>query len=99
MKWGPKMSNKELKLVNYMEIIVFQLLDEVLAKKDICKCERCQLDIAAIALNNLPHKYVVSSKGKAYAKTDILNEQLRTDVTVEILKAIDVVSKKPNHKE
>lgn len=44
---------------NYMEELVICVLDEILARQEIgCKCQRCRLDIAALALNNLPPKYV-----------------------------------------
>lgn len=40
---------------NYMEELTAENAEEVLAKyKDICKCQRCKLDIIALALNNLP---------------------------------------------
>lgn len=39
---------------NYMEEIVFSLMKEVLADINVCSCEKCKMDIAAIALNDLP---------------------------------------------
>jgi len=87
-----------MKLKNYMEIIVFDNLDKVLDEYgDACKCERCRLDIAAIALNNLPPKYYVTEKGEIYSKVNELNQQFRTDVITAISKAIQRVKAKPNH--
>lgn len=88
---------REYKLKNQMEDAVFLILKEVLKNRDICKCERCQKDIMAVALNNLPTKYVVTEKGKIYAKTDLLSRQFRTDIIIQILNAIKLVSKNPNH--
>lgn len=88
---------KKLCLKNYMEDVVFSLLDELIKEKNACACERCKYDIAAIALNNLPPKYVVTESGEVYAKTQLLNQQFRTNAVVEILKAIEVVRNNPHH--
>lgn len=89
--------NDEFKLKNYMENVVFRLLEEIIQDKEICKCKRCKLDIASIALNNLPTKYVVTEQGEVYAKAEMLSEQFRTNVIVELLKAIEIVSSRPHH--
>ncbi|MGB9814089.1 MAG: late competence development ComFB family protein [Thermovenabulum sp.] len=89
---------KELKLKNFMEDVVFQILDEILMeKKDFCSCERCKMDIAAIALNHLPPKYTVTESGEVFTKVELLSQQFRADALVEILKAIEIVSRKPHH--
>lgn len=85
------------KLKNQMEDAVFLILGEMLKGKDICKCEKCKKDIMALALNNLPTKYVVTEKGEVYAKTDLLSRQFRTDIAIQVLNAIKKVSENPNH--
>ena len=85
-------------LHNYMEDIVKQVLDDLLVdKKDICQCQRCKLDIIALALNRLPGKYVVTDKGRMYTKLKEQEIQFRTDVIRELIKAIALVGKKPLH--
>ena len=45
-------------LVNYMEMAVREELPKLMGmREDICKCEDCQCDIIAYALNKLPSKY------------------------------------------
>ncbi|HAA81501.1 MAG TPA: competence protein ComFB, partial [Thermoanaerobacter sp.] len=39
-------------LKNYMEDAVDQMMDKVLKDLDVCKCDRCRMDIKALALNN-----------------------------------------------
>lgn len=90
-------NNNNFYLKNQMEDVVFLIMDEVLKDKNICKCNRCRMDIAAIALSHLPPKYVVTHEGEVYAKTDLLSGQFRTDVIIELLKAIEIVSKSPHH--
>jgi competence protein ComFB len=85
-------------LVNYMEKLVFSKLNEVLAtRKDICKCEQCRLDIAAIALNNLSPRYIVTDRGKLYAKLDMMETQFGVDILMAISKGLNIVAAHPRH--
>ena len=87
-----------MKLHNYMEDIINHVLDSTLSRRDdLCKCDKCRLDIMALALNNLPPKYVVTDKGRIYTKLAELELQSKTDVIKEITKAINVVKGKPQH--
>lgn len=85
-------------LKNYMEEIVFHQIKDIL--KDInnmCDCEQCIMDIAAIALNDLPPKYVVTEKGEVYSKISALKQQFDVDVIAAITKAAVIVKRKPKH--
>ena len=86
-------------LKNFSEVEVTKLLDEILNRYDnICKCQKCRLDIKAVALNSLSSKYIVSEIGEIYttALTEI-NKQETINVTTAIIKAIEIVSKNPKH--
>ncbi len=89
-----------MELRNLLKDEVLYLVDKVLKDMDdICKCEQCKLDIAAIALNNLKPKYVVTEKeGYVFSKADSLKPQFSTDIITEITKAIEVVRDNPRHK-
>lgn len=80
-------------LKNYMEEAVDQMMDKVLKDLDVCKCDRCRMDIKALALNNLPPKYVVSEEGELYVKTNELVRQFEVD----IIKAITMAAIKVNN--
>lgn len=84
-----------MRLINATEMTVLELLKETLNTKDICKCERCRLDIAAIALNNLPPSYVVTTEGEV-VKT--VERQSKVDAIRQIENAIAIVSQNPHHK-
>ncbi len=86
-----------LHIKNCMEEIVFNFMDEVLGDIDLCKCEKCRLDTAAIALNHLPPKYVVTEKGEIYSKVNILMQQFEVDVISAITRAAEIVKKNPKH--
>jgi competence protein ComFB len=81
-----------------MEDIVFDILEKLLPEvKDACKCEKCKLDIASLALNRLSPKYVVTQRGMVYTKLETLALQSKADVLRETTKAIEVVKKNPRH--
>jgi competence protein ComFB len=80
-----------MQLVNYMEGAVKRCLDELLedsAYKDFQPDERTKLDVLALALNHLPARYVVTEKGYIFTRVDELKHQFKTDIIVELSKAI-----------
>ena len=83
------------KVKNYMETLVEQVMSDVLAMHNGCKCERCVTDIAAYALNNLKPRYF--SENEVYAKLDTLNQQSRLDAMARVMEAAVVVHEKPRH--
>ena len=87
-----------IKLHNYMEDVAGFVIDDMLGNTEgICRCSKCRLDILAIALNKLPSKYVVTEKGRVYAKITELELQLKADMVKELTKAMGVVKKRPQH--
>lgn len=89
-----------MELRNLMENVVWQRLDEVLndSKEDGCRCDLCRMDMAALALNELPARYVVTQRGETYSKADILEIQRYVDVVAAVTKAAKLVRKNPRHK-
>ncbi|MDV3426930.1 MAG: late competence development ComFB family protein [Bacillota bacterium] len=88
-----------MELQNYTEIMIDHLMEAVLKNyNDICKCDKCLMDIKAIALNNLPPRYVVSDKGELYKKVEELDTQIQVDVIRAITKAIEQVRNNKRHK-
>ncbi|MGH4118139.1 late competence development ComFB family protein [Clostridium sp.] len=87
------------KLKNYSETEVSKRLSEILKGYDnICKCEKCKLDITAIALNSLDTRYIVSEQGEIYAKAFAeVDKQEKINVTTAITKAIEIVAGNPKH--
>ncbi|MDR1531943.1 MAG: late competence development ComFB family protein [Clostridiales bacterium] len=82
---------------NYMEDCVSDVLPAILDEINACKCEACQYDITAIALNSLPPKYVVSHKGELYTKLSKLQQQFDVDIVAAITKAAVIVGRYPRH--
>lgn len=87
-----------MNLHNLMEDEVLNAINKVSKGMDnICKCEICKMDIAAISLNHLKPNYVVTDQGYVYAKANNMNQQFNTDVTAAVIKAIDIVGNNPRH--
>jgi competence protein ComFB len=87
-----------MELHNLLEDEVSNIINKLLKdKEDICTCDKCKLDIAAIALNNLKPRYVVTEKGALYGKLDTLDYQFDADLVKEVIKAINIVVNKPHH--
>ncbi len=88
-------------LVNYMEEIVKNYLNNTLktdpAYKNICKCDQCIEDILAKSLNNIKPCYTTTKKGEVFAEYSALEAQHQAEVITEVIKAIEFVSKHPNH--
>ncbi len=87
-----------MKIFNYMEEVVKEKLDEIMDERnDLCKCQKCRLDIMVWALNRVPPKYVITEKGRMYTKLREQETQFKADVVRELVKAVQQVSKNPQH--
>lgn len=88
-----------MELHNLMEIEVKHTLNHLIHTTNSmnCTCDQCKLDVAAIALNSLPSKYIVTEKGLLYSKAANLNQQFETDIITSLTKAIKQVNDSPRH--
>jgi len=92
------MNNTDAALHNYMEEVVSNILEDIIGGiEGVCKCPKCRMDIMALALNRLPGKYVVTSRGRVYARISELELQFKTDVVRELTKAMGRVKKYAQH--
>lgn len=95
-----KLKKLKLRLNNLTEEIVLEMIGEILQREefsDVCKDEECLLDMASYALNRLPAKYVATSKGEVYSKTEELEQQHSVDVLSVVTRAIKIVSEDEHH--
>lgn len=87
-----------MKVVNVMETLVDSQLDSVLNNIDgFCSCDKCKRDVKAMALNNLPPRYVNTHKGDVYTRLSALDPAELARVILEITKAAHVVMANPQH--
>ncbi len=76
---------------NYMEILVKDILKEIKNSYDDNRCNHRIEDIQAIALNNLPPKYFLSSASAGEKKAFLLDRQRRISVLAKVIEAIELV--------
>ena len=89
-----------MELKNYMEVLVFDAIDELMkVNQNVCNCEKCRLDIAAKALSLLPTKYTVNYHGVVFTKANMFENQSNADVVSAVTKAIMIISQNPHHIE
>lgn len=87
-----------MELKNFMEELVLRQLDHIIAGDPrVCACEKCRYDVAALALNFLPPRYVVTHKGETYTKVKALEQQFTIDIITAITHALKIVNSEPHH--
>jgi competence protein ComFB len=86
-------------LVNEAEKLVKNELGQQLASSegDICLCNDCVLDMAAMALNSVKPLYRVSLLGTLYASTAMYEESYAASIRGAVAQAIEKVRKNPSH--
>ena len=88
-----------MQIKNYMEDMVFEKMDKILKKyPNCCSCEQCKKDIAVLALNHLPPKYVSTDKGDVFTRLEETQIDNSIKVIEAIVRAIEIVSSHPHHK-
>ena len=88
------LDNRQMVVVNAMESCVLDKLDEVLERFSCCRCDRCKKDIAAIALNKLPPKYMVLADGQPEPDID---PQTNAQIVAAMIQAVIKVRAHPRH--
>ena len=88
---------KGLIIKNYLEDLVLEHVKLVIEAFDYCTCERCINDITAIALNELPPKYVVTHEGEVYTKIEMLEQEYKVQLITAVTKAAERVNQAPRH--
>ena len=93
---GPETQSKYA-LRNYMEDRVMEKAKEVMAKMGMCQCEKCFLDVCALALNRLPPIYVTTDRGNLIRKVPDSTKEKEVELTILITHCVKMVIDKPMH--
>lgn len=87
---------ERVELVNRNERRVWAALVRHLRATEMCRCRDCQLDIAALALNAIPARYVVSEEHMTfYGEPMELPDDAVVDAAVRA--AAERVAARPHH--
>ena len=88
---------EHFKLVNAYEELVFTAVKEVMAKSDMCQCERCYLDICAIVFNSGYTHFVNTKEGELMKKVPDMNLGNHVEMMVQVIQAQKLVKNFPHH--
>lgn len=94
---GITKSSEDFVLINIVEEVVRGKVREAMRETDMCRCNKCELNACAIALNNLKPKYVTTYKGQLLAKIGLMNPDYLMEVSIEVAKALRIVIQRPLH--
>jgi competence protein ComFB len=87
-------------LKNEAEKLVFEELGKQLESyqgDDLCLCNDCVADMAAISLNAVKPYYHHSLIGGLYAAEAVNNEEYAESIRIAVMQAIKKVRKNPSH--
>lgn len=87
-------------LINVTEEIVRGLVSFLLRGPEyqtFCRCQQCEYDMVALALNALPPKYVASTEVRNQVFKELNTPEMIEEINKQIILAIHAVGKHPNH--
>jgi hypothetical protein len=87
----------QLTCVNIMQVLVEENADKYIKMFGLCQCPHCKADVKALALNDLPPKYVVMESGHVVPRISVYEGRYQTAVTAQILRACKTVMDQPRH--
>ena len=64
---------------------------------DVCQCPQCLARIQAVALNELPTKYVTGTTGKVFGEYESRESQNLSDIMTAIGKGMAYITANPPH--
>lgn len=83
--------------VNVMEVLVEERAGKYMEMFGMCQCERCKVDVKALALNSLPSKYVVMAKGEFIPRITVYEGRFSAAIIAQLLRACKLVADSPRH--
>jgi len=86
-------------LKNEAEVLVIREIEEQLEKghEEMCRCNECIVDIAAISLNTVKPLYRFSILGTLYASQAMSEQAYADSIRQAVAQAIEKVKKNPAH--
>lgn len=90
--------DKNYQIVNaYDELVRTAVREAIDNDEEMCKCEKCFLDVCTIVFNNGFAHFVTTRQGALYAKIGDMNTGAHVNLFVEVLQAIAKVKQRPMH--
>lgn len=90
--------NTSFYTTNVFETIVKECVLDYLHRFNVCTCDRCIADVTALALTNLPSKYIVTDYENVAPLIHFLEHKHEVILMTELTKACLTVHSEPRHK-
>lgn len=94
---APEPEKNEIEYINVMQVLVEEKAEKYIKMFGLCQCPRCVVDVKALALSNLPPKYVVMHQGEMIPRITIYESRYNTALTAQIMRACKIVMDSPRH--
>ena len=98
-KTAKRKRSEHFQLVNAYDELVHAAVKDVMAKTDMCQCERCYLDICAIVFNQGYTHFVNTREGQLLKKIPDMNLGHHVEMMVQVMHAVRLVKDFPHHDE
>lgn len=87
----------EYALVNAYDSLVREQVKLRMENEDMCRCEKCFLDVCAIVFNRGYVNFVTTRKGQVLAQVYETKTAGKVELAVKIMDAIQIVKGSPKH--
>lgn len=82
---------------NVMQALVEDKADKYIKMFGLCNCSRCHIDVVALALSNLPPKYVVAQPHELIPRLSMYEQKYSVVVVTQVMSACRKVLDRPHH--
>ncbi len=82
---------------NVTQALVEDKTDKYVKMFGLCPCPRCRIDVIALALSNLPPKYVVAKPDDLIPRLSMYEKRYNAAVVTQVMSACRKVLERPHH--
>ena len=82
---------------NLTQALVEAKADKYMKLFGMCTCNRCKVDVTAIALSNLPSKYVATKSREVLPLLSMYEGRYSAAVIAQVMTACKMVMARPHH--
>jgi len=93
----PQTELEDVFCFNVTQTLVEQKVDKYIELFGLCRCPRCRIDVIALALTNLPAKYVVARRHEAVPLLSIYEGKYNAAIISQVMNACKQVMEHPRH--
>ncbi len=94
---GPDTELEDVFCLNITQTLVEQKVDKYIKLFGLCTCPRCRIDVIALALTNLPAKYVVAKRHEMVPLLSIYEGRFNAAIISQVMNACKQVLEFPRH--